>query len=183
MKKYIFPLTAIAAFSAGLTALSTGLFQPKAFAMENPPVTENAHQVTGNFSVSPQILPSEVSVAASNGVTLIINNRPDGEALGQPKSADIAAAAAAAGITYVHIPVDRSGISADHIAAFDQAIEQANGGKILAFCRSGTRSILVRSYAAANAGEPVAQIIAEAASAGYEIEGHAPKLEELAQKN
>ncbi len=184
MKIQIFAIAGIAVISASLLTLGNGPFQSTAFATEEHPVTENAHQVTSQYSVSPQISPSEVSIAASNGVTLIINNRPDGEAVGQPKSAEIAAAAKAAGITYVHIPVDRSGISADHIAAFDRAIAEAGeGAKTLAFCRSGTRSILVRSYAAANAGQPIAEIISQAAAAGYDIEGHAPKLEALAPKN
>ena len=184
IKNLTFTIAAIAALSAGLLASSNGPFQSTAFASEEHPVTENAHQVTSFYSVSPQISPSEVSVAASNGVTLIINNRPDGEAIGQPTSAEIAAAAEAAGITYVHIPVDRSGISADHIVAFDLAITEAGeGAKTLAFCRSGTRSILVRSYAAANAGQSVTEIISQAATAGYNIEEHAPALEALGPKD
>ena len=34
-------------------------------------------RVTDSFSVSPQISPADVAQAAAEGVTLIINNRPD----------------------------------------------------------------------------------------------------------
>ena len=65
------------------------------------------------------------------------------------------------------------------IRAFDRAMADVGGGETLAFCRSGTRSIVLRSYAAARAGKPVSEIIAEAAAAGYDIAGHAPALEAL----
>jgi uncharacterized protein (TIGR01244 family) len=94
--------------------------------------------VTDHFSVSPQISPVDVAVAAAQGFTTIINNRPDGEAPGQPTSAEIAAAAQAAGLTYIHAPV-AGGPSASAVAAVRDAVEN---GKVLAFCRSGNRSIL-----------------------------------------
>ncbi len=140
---------------------------------------QQAQMVTDDFSVSPQISVADVAEAAAAGITLIINNRPDGEMSGQPTSAQIAAAAAAAGIGYAHIPVDQSGISAGHLDAFDQAIAGVENPRTLAFCRSGTRSIILRSYAAARAGQPVAALIAEAGTAGYDIGPHAPTLEAL----
>lgn len=131
------------------------------------------------FLVSGQIEPQDVATAAAQGVTLIINNRPDGEALGQPKSAEIAKAAKAAGVRYVEIFVDGSGISEKHLDAYDAALSEQTG-TTLAFCRTGTRSTLLRSYAAARAGEPIEKIIAEAAVAGYDIRAHEPALRALA---
>src|SRR3989442_13681626 len=61
--------------------------------------------VTDDFAVSPQITPDEVALAAAQGFTLIINNRPDGEAPDQPTSAQISSAAGTAGLGYAHIPV------------------------------------------------------------------------------
>ncbi len=149
---------------------------PQQAAQEEAQVTDKFKKVSDEFWVSPQISVKDVDDAAAMGVKLIINNRPDGEALGQPKSAEIEAAAKAAGIAYVHIPVDRTGISPNHTTAFEQAMNDAEDGPVLAFCRSGTRSILVRSYAEARFGKPVDLIISEAAEAGYDISGHEPAM-------
>ena len=139
-------------------------------------MSDKFRQVTSDFYVSPQISVDDIKDAAAMGVTLIINNRPDGEMIGQPTSAQIEAAAKAAGLAYAHIPVDQTGITPNHTAAFEDVVNEADDGKTLAFCRSGTRSILVRSYAAARFGKPVDQIISEAAEAGYDISGHEPAM-------
>ena len=69
-------------------------------------------QVTEDFAVAPQLQTSEMAEAASRGFRLVINNRPDGEAPGQPSSAEMEAAARGAGLDYVHIPfVGRPGLS------------------------------------------------------------------------
>lgn len=134
-----------------------------------------------DFYVSPQIKPEDVEAAKAFGVTLIINNRPDGEALGQPKSADIAAAAKAAGIDYVEIPIRGLGVGPADLDAFDKAVA-AHEGPVLAFCRTGTRSTIVRSYARARAGDAADAIIEEAAAAGYDISGQRGALIALGAK-
>ena len=106
----------------------------------------------------------------------VINNRPDGEELGQPKGADIEAAAKALGLSYVSIPVGPMGVSPAHLDAFDAAAA-ANRGGVLAYCRSGTRSTIVRALSEARAGRPVDAIISEAAQAGYNIAGQRAALE------
>ena len=142
-------------------------------------MSDQSRQVTETFSVAPQISVADVADAAARGVKLIINNRPDGEMIGQPTSAEIEAAAKAASVSYTFIPVDQRGISEAHLDAFDKAIAEAGGGDVLAYCRSGTRSITLRSYAAARGGMPADAIIAEAAEAGYDLEGHRPALEAI----
>ena len=122
------------------------------------------------FFVSPQITPEDVETAKARGVTLIINNRPDREEPGQPKGEDIEAAAKAAGISYVAIPVSGLGIGPAQLDAFDAALAGRDGG-VLAFCRSGTRSTVLRAYARARAGDGADDIIDEAADAGYNIAG------------
>ena len=52
-----------------------------------------------------QLTVGDVDEAAAAGIRLIVNNRPDGEEPGQPESAEIEAAARAAGLDYRHIPV------------------------------------------------------------------------------
>ena len=94
--------------------------------------------LTENMFVSPQIDVAAVADAARHGVTLIINNRPDGESADQAPGADIAAAARAVGIAYVAIPVTQAGFSMPQVEEMAAAINGA-GGSVLAYCRSGTR--------------------------------------------
>lgn len=122
------------------------------------------------FFVSPQISPADVEAAKALGVTLIINNRPDGEEFGKPRGADVEKAAKTAGIDYVSIPVSGAGIGPAHLDAFDAAVSDREGA-ILAFCRSGARSTVVRAFARARAGDAADDIINEAAKAGYDIAG------------
>jgi uncharacterized protein (TIGR01244 family) len=138
-------------------------------------------QVTDDFFVSPQIDKGDIAAAETAGFTLIVNNRPDGEASGQPESAHLEAAARAAGLAYAHIPVDKRGISPDHIDAF-LAASRNHPGKTLAFCRSGTRAIILNAYAAARDGAAVDDLIASAAAAGYDIAPHRTVLEALAKR-
>lgn len=132
------------------------------------------------FFVAPQITESDIADAASLGVTLVINNRPDGEESGQPTGAEIEAAARRAGLAYVAIPVvGVPAIGAADIDAFDRAIG-ANTGGVLAYCRSGTRSTVVRALSRARAGARVEAIIEEAGEAGYDLTGLAPRLAAIA---
>src|ERR1700750_2532345 len=96
-------------------------------------------QLDDRTLVSGQIAPHEVAGLAEHGVTVIVNNRPDGEEPGQPLAADIEAAAAEANIPYHFIPIIR-GIGPADVEEMQKAWRQAEGGKLLAFCRSGRRS-------------------------------------------
>ncbi len=85
--------------------------------------------------------------AARAGMRSIINNRPDFEhGPDQPSSAELAAAAEAAGLAYRHLPVAGGYQSPLEIAAFADLLA-ALPRPILAFCRSGARS--ARLYEAA----------------------------------
>ena len=125
-------------------------------------------KVTESFSVAPQIEPADVETAKAQGFVKLINNRPDGEVPGQPTSAEMEAAARAAGLAYVHIPfVGRP--SAEQAAAVAREAEAA-GGPVLAFCRSGTRSITAWSLGQAQAGNrPSGELVELAAGAGYDL--------------
>ena len=60
--------------------------------------------------------PRDMADAAARGVTLAINNRPDGEAVDQVDAASLGAAAKEAGLAYLHLPVDTE-FSSDKVAA------------------------------------------------------------------
>jgi uncharacterized protein (TIGR01244 family) len=123
-------------------------------------------KVTETFSVSPQISLADLAGAAAAGFTLIINNRPDGEAPGQPTSAEMDAAARAAGLDYLYAPViGRPGPA--QVEAVREAVAGAPG-KVLAYCRSGTRSIC--TWAIGQQGAVAHDdLIRLGAAAGYDL--------------
>ncbi|MBD9373645.1 TIGR01244 family phosphatase [Rhizobium sp. ARZ01] len=87
-----------------------------------------------------QIRPKDVEALAAAGFTALINNRPDCEDFCQPRARAIAEAAAQAALSCEHIPVRSQDIAETTIRAFQRAIA-ASSGPVLAFCRSGTRSL------------------------------------------
>ncbi len=131
------------------------------------------------ISVSPQITPGQLADAAAQGVTLVINNRPDDEQPGQPSGAEIAAATAQAGLDYRAIPVTHAGFSHTQIDAMADALENANG-PVLAYCRSGTRSTLLWALARAKLGDDKTELAAKAKSAGYDLAPVAAMLDMVA---
>ncbi len=136
-------------------------------------------KVTDSFYAAPQIGLAEVSAAKELGITLIINNRPDGEEPTAPQGHDIAAAASAARIDYIAIPVTHAGFSRPQIDAMAQALEKQDG-KILAYCRSGTRSTLLWALAQAAGGESPRIIAVRAEEAGYDVSPISMMLDALA---
>ena len=124
-------------------------------------------QIDDHMLVAGQIAPEQVAAAAAEGVTLIVNNRPDDEQPGQPAGAAIEAAAAAAGIGYRHIPV-AGGFAPAQVEAMAEALASTDG-KVLAFCASGTRSTYLWGLARARAGDDADEIVGKAAAAGYDL--------------
>ena len=133
-----------------------------------------AKMLTDRLSVSPQLSPDDIDAAAARGVRMVVNNRPDGEEVGQPGSAELAARADAAGVDYRHIPVVSGKIDDSDVAAFAKALDDADG-PVLAFCRTGTRSTTL--WALSQAGkQPADAILKSASDAGYDLSALRPKL-------
>ena len=125
-------------------------------------------RLDSKMMVAPQITVAEVAEAKAQGVTLIINNRPDGEEPAAPQGAEIAAAATDAGVDYIAIPVTHAGFSGPQVAAMAVALDKADG-LVLAYCRSGTRSTLLWALARTQLGDDKAGLQAKAQSAGYDL--------------
>ncbi|MEC7933020.1 MAG: TIGR01244 family sulfur transferase, partial [Pseudomonadota bacterium] len=109
--------------------------------------------LTDRILVAPQISVDDVAEAQAQGVTMIVNNRPDDEEPGQVNGAQIEAAALKAGIDYIAVPVAHGGFAPWQLDGMAQALEQAGEGKLLAYCRSGTRSTLLWALTRARAGD------------------------------
>lgn len=101
------------------------------------------------FYVSPQLAPGDMPALAQAGIRSIVNNRPDGEGgAEQPTSDALAAAARAAGLVYRYLPVPPAGqaeADARQMARLVTDLPQP----VLAFCRSGRRSLALYESGAA----------------------------------
>lgn len=137
--------------------------------------------IDDSIRVAPQIDADDIAAAAEQGVTLIINNRPDDEEAGQPSGHEIGRAAALAGIGYRAIPVTHAGFSANQVDAMVVALSEAEG-PVLAYCRSGTRSIFLWALARARMGDSPDELAAKAAAAGYDVTPIRPMLDTLAAR-
>jgi len=150
-------------------------------AMPTEEIQSMFRKINETISVAPQISLDDVAAAKAEGVTLIINNRPDGEDPAAPQSADIEAAARDAGIKYIAIPIGHSGFSGPQVDAMIAAL--ADGDKTLAYCRSGTRSTLLWSLAQAKQGVDPDEISRLAGNAGYDISPVRAMVDALAAGN
>ena len=89
--------------------------------------------------VSGQLFEHDVRLMAKQGVRSIMNNRPDGESMGQPLSADLAKTAEELGMNFLHLPVNPKAITKQVVEEFAKARDELER-PLLIFCRSGARS-------------------------------------------
>ncbi|WP_294226516.1 TIGR01244 family sulfur transferase [uncultured Shimia sp.] len=134
-------------------------------------------QITDRFFAAPQIDAADFAALADAGFGLVINNRPDTEVGPDQHSETMRAAAEAAGLQFVVNPLtmetmtlDRQAVQRDSAAGCD--------GKVLAYCRSGTRSTICWALSQAKEMD-VADIVNAAANGGYDVSGLVPHLEAL----
>ena len=118
--------------------------------------------------VDGQIGPDDVAALKELGVTLIVNNRPDGEDANQPTSDEIEAAAKKHGVDYRHVPIAR-GLGPSDIEAMREAMHSVGEGKLFAFCRSGNRSTLAWAVARSEDGVSREELDRMANEAGFDL--------------
>ena len=131
---------------------------------------------------SPQITLADIAAAAAQGIVLVINNRPEAESDDQTPGPQIEAAARAAGMNYIAIPITHAGFSAPQVAAMAAALAGAER-PVLAYCRSGTRSTLLWALAEAQRGASPEALGIAAAAAGYDLAPIAPLLDMFAAEH
>jgi uncharacterized protein (TIGR01244 family) len=135
--------------------------------------------IIDSMSVAGQIAREDIAELAKQGYGTIINNRPDGEEPGQLSHEDAAAEAAKHGIEYRYIPVLTNTITRRDVVAHQNAMLRGPH-KVLAHCRSGTRSYLL--WAAARAlydGDSPLKLVAQAALKGYDLRALPSLVEKL----
>ena len=123
--------------------------------------------VTAKLAVAPQPILSDFQELRRLGFTTIVNNRPDGEDPNQLGSAAEEAAARAAGLDYVHIPVTSTAMTEDDARRLKEAIEQAPG-PVVAHCRSGARSFRLWVLSGDLDSHTDAELLAKAAELGID---------------
>ena len=138
-------------------------------------------KLSDSVLASEQLTLADVAVAKSQGVALIVNNRPEGEAEDQTPGPAIEAAARAAGMDYLAIPITPGAFDKAQVRAMADALDRAQG-KTLAYCRTGTRSTLLWALTQAASGEPLEAIASAAAAAGYEVSPVFPAMADLSKR-
>lgn len=137
-------------------------------------------KISDTFLAAPQLEPEDFPRAAEAGVTVVINNRHEGETPDQISGDEARALAEAAGLAYVQIPVRMGTLSLADVDAMAEALQGAEG-KALAYCLSGARSAALWALAQAKSGGARAEDVLNATrAAGYDLEGLRPILQGLA---
>ncbi len=133
------------------------------------------NQITPNFSSTTQLDSVGVVEAKAAGFMTIICARPDGEEAGQPLAKEIAQAASALGMGFVHIPVTPGRFTETDVQRMSEALEAATG-RVLGYCRSGTCAATLWALAEAER-RSADDIIALAGSAGFDLSAQRVQLE------
>ena len=137
--------------------------------------------VTPDFAVAPQLARGDFAVVAASGYKTIINNRPDGEAPDQLSDAEARQAATDAGLKYHSLPF--SGPPPPGIVAETADLLESAQGPVLAYCRTGTRSITAWAMAQALTGALAPdEIVTVGVKAGYDLSGARMAFEHLAPR-
>lgn len=118
---------------------------------------------------SGQLTPADVPLLQEHGFASLVNHRPEDEEIGQPASESLRAAAEAAGLRYVHLPVSGmpDAVAVQGTAEVLAALQP--GEKVLMFCRSGMRSTAAWALARRSQGADPDTLREAAANAGYDL--------------
>ena len=141
-------LSAGVALGAGCTTAGQLSSHEKAAQAPDSPVAVLARQPMPNVFSAGQPSVDDWSTIAANGITTVIDLRPDAERPGRDEAAEVAAA----GLAYRQIPVaGPQDLTPEAAQALWQAIEAAPG-KVLVHCASGNRAGALLAIAAAREG-------------------------------
>lgn len=127
----------------------------------------DARKIDDRLTVAYQIQPEDLPAIAEAGFKAVICNRPDNEEPGQPSVAEIGAAAEANGLAFHHLPTS-SGMFPEEVVATFREVRQQAGGPVFAYCRTGTRCVMLDALANPD-GKAEDEIIRDAARAGYDL--------------
>lgn len=129
----------------------------------------NPIRVSPSLAIARQPRVEDFATLAALGYRAVINTRPEGEpGEAYPSAAEAAAAAAAHGLRYVHLPVTGADATEpESIAAFAALLEELPK-PVVAHCKSGMRSVILWAFNAVRE-RPVDEVLAAAARCGFDL--------------
>ena len=139
----------------------------------------NIKKVNEGFAVAEQLNVNDVADLAAQGVKSLICNRPDGEVAGQPSYAEIAAAAQQQGMSIRNVPIVSGQYGTADVQAFAEALAELPQ-PIVAYCRTGTRSINLWALVQGGKGMSGADILSVGSAAGYDLSDCVRRVEAAA---
>lgn len=133
--------------------------------------------LTPDYAVSPQVNPEDFAAIAAAGFTTVINNRPCEEIPPSHHADVMRAAAEAAGLTFVVMPLTHATLN-QKTADAQKAACDASRGPVFAYCASGTRCTIIWAFSQARNMAPD-DILRAAATQGYDIAMMRDQLSQL----
>ena len=132
------------------------------------------HALTPRYHVAPQLAPEDMPAIAAAGFTTVICNRPDTEVPTELQTDALRQAATAAGLRFEVLALDQQTLTSENAVRQRDLID--GGGKVVAYCRTGTRcSVIWAMGQAASLGVP--EVLQKTAAAGYQLDGYRPLFE------
>jgi uncharacterized protein (TIGR01244 family) len=137
-------------------------------------------RLSPQLAVAGLLAPDDFAVVASLGFRTVINNRPDGEEMGQLTACQEALLARRLGLGYRHVPAAKHEVLDDAVLApLAQALGQC-AGPVLLHCRSGLRSAIMWAALEVDIGSMPDSLIARAQEGGIDLAAMRDELVERA---
>lgn len=131
-----------------------------------------------NYHVSPQIEPYQIAEIAEKGFVKIICNRPDVEVPDSYSSSLMAKLAREVGIDFEVLELTHQTMTLENVKTQREFFIDVNG-PVLAYCASGTRCSVIWAMGEAVSGTEISVILEKTQSAGYDLKGLQPTLQNL----
>ena len=133
-------------------------------------------KVSDNYYVSSQISEEDLLSFKNEGFSLIVCNRPNGEEDDQTDFELIHERCKSMGLTFINLPMILDDLQSELIFETKKILDKNK--KTLAYCRTGTRSIIL--WACANVlKEKVDETIKVVSRAGYDLDHLRPMLDSI----
>jgi sulfide:quinone oxidoreductase len=124
--------------------------------------------VTENFFVADQLGVDDLDALAAQGIRTLICNRPDSELAGLPGYPELSKRAAELHMTTHYLPVVHDTINSSDVRNFT-ALLQAAPAPVLAWCRSGQRSMTLWCLSRIQQGDDSSSAVSAANAAGFDF--------------
>ncbi|MFT2109863.1 TIGR01244 family sulfur transferase [Marinomonas sp. 2405UD68-3] len=124
-------------------------------------------KLSDNYYVAPQILTDDIPSIKEMGFDLVINNRPEGESDEQPNGNSLRDAVESTGLRYVENPIVLSSLSLSEVGV--QAEACSGKSKVLAFCRTGTRSSVLWVLNNEGADKSFEELVGDVQASGIDL--------------